>query len=147
MKALIQRVAMGSVSIDGKITGKIGRGYVVLLGVKDGDTKENARFLANKTVNLRIFPDENQLMNHSIQDINGEILIISQFTLYADTRKGNRPGFSNAAKPELAKQLYELYVDSLRAELGGHRIATGSFGAMMSVTIVNDGPVTIELVS
>ncbi|OVE74761.1 D-tyrosyl-tRNA(Tyr) deacylase [bacterium E08(2017)] len=145
MKALIQRVSRGQVTIDGKVNGAIGPGFVVLLGVKEGDTEDNARFLANKTVNLRIFSDENSNMNLSIQDNNGEILVVSQFTLYADTRKGNRPSFSKAGKPELAEKLYELYVDCLRAELGSERIATGSFGAMMEVEIINDGPVTIEL--
>ncbi len=145
MKALVQRVTKGSVTIDGSVTGKIGPGFVVLIGVKYGDTEENARFLANKTVNLRVFHDENKLMNRSIQDINGEILVISQFTLYADTQKGNRPSFAKAGKPELAEKLYDLYIEAITAELGASRVATGSFGAMMKVAIINDGPVTIEL--
>lgn len=145
MKALIQRVLKGSVTIDGETVGKIGPGHVVLLGVKEGDTEENARFLAHKTLNLRVFADDKQLMNRSIVDINGEILVISQFTLYADTRKGNRPGFSKAAKPEFAEKLYETYVDSLRSELGDSMVVTGRFGAMMQVEILNDGPVTVEL--
>ena len=145
MKALIQRVSKGAVTTDGEVKGAITQGYVVLLGVREGDTEENARQLAHKTINLRIFPDGDKLMNLSIQDINGEILVISQFTLYADTRKGNRPSFSKAGDPARAEKLYELYVSALRDELGNTRVATGSFGAMMSVEIVNDGPVTIEL--
>ncbi len=145
MKAIIQRAARGSVTIDGETVGSIGQGYVVLLGVREGDTGEGARALACKTVNLRIFADDAGKMNRSIRDVNGEILVISQFTLYADTRKGNRPSFIRAAAPELAELLYELYVEALRSELGADRVQTGRFAAMMQVEIVNDGPVTIEL--
>jgi D-tyrosyl-tRNA(Tyr) deacylase len=145
MKAIIQRVTRGNVTVDGDTIGSIGPGYVVLLGVREGDTEEAARALACKTVALRIFTDEAGKMNRSIQAIEGEILVISQFTLYADTRKGNRPSFIRAAAPELAEQLYELYVAALRAELGRTRVQTGRFGAMMQVELVNDGPVTIEL--
>lgn len=145
MKAIIQRAARGSVTVDGETIGEIGPGYVILLGVREGDTEEGARALACKTVNLRIFADEAGKMNRSIQDIGGSILVISQFTLYADTRKGNRPSFIRAAAPEPAESLYELYTDSLRAELGPDRVQTGRFGAMMQVEIINDGPVTIEL--
>jgi D-tyrosyl-tRNA(Tyr) deacylase len=145
MKIIIQRVSQGSVSINRRITGKIGPGYVVLLGVKDGDTEKDAHFLAKKTVNLRVFSDDDGLMNQSIQDINGEILVVSQFTLYADTRKGNRPSFSKAAKPEIAETLYESYVSELRSKLGESRVATGEFGAMMNVELINEGPVTIEI--
>ncbi len=145
MKAIIQRVARGSVSVDGEVIGAIDRGYVILLGVREGDTDEAARTLARKTVTLRVFADDAGKMNRSIQDIGGSILVISQFTLYADTRKGNRPSFVRAAAPDRAEQLYELYTECLRAELGAGRIATGRFGAMMQVHIVNDGPVTIEL--
>jgi D-tyrosyl-tRNA(Tyr) deacylase len=147
MKALIQRVSRGSVTIDDEVTGRIGRGYVVLLGVSNGDSEEDARYLAHRTVNLRIFPDTEERMNLSIQDIEGEILIISQFTLCADTKKGNRPGFANAAPPEIAQKLYNVYVDAIRLELGDSRVSTGVFRAMMSVEIINDGPVTIELSS
>jgi D-tyrosyl-tRNA(Tyr) deacylase len=125
--------------------GLIGPGYVVLLGVRNGDTGAAAHFLAQKTVNLRIFPDEQQKMNRSIQDIAGEVLVISQFTLYADTRKGNRPGFVDAAPPELAERLYGEYVQALRRALGDNRVATGTFRASMLVEILNDGPVTVEL--
>ena len=145
MKALIQRVLRGRVTVAGEITGQIGRGYVVLLGVSKGDLEEGALHLAQKTVNLRIFPDSEDRMNLSILDIEGEILVISQFTLCADTRKGNRPGFASAAPPEIAEKLYNVYVDAIRRELGDARVATGVFRAMMSVEIINDGPVTIEL--
>lgn len=145
MKALIQRVLKGSVTVEGETVGAVGRGFVVLLGVRHGDTAEDARFLAQKTANLRIFADPEQKMNLSIRDVNGGILVISQFTLYADTRKGNRPSFIGAAPPDLAKALYETYLDALRKDLGEGRIASGVFGAMMTVEIVNDGPVTIEL--
>ncbi|MFC1498207.1 D-aminoacyl-tRNA deacylase [Verrucomicrobiota bacterium] len=147
MKALIQRVKRGSVSVDSQITGKIDKGFVVLLGVKEGDKEEDALHLAHKTVNLRVFPDEQSKMNLSIQDINGEILVISQFTLYADTRKGNRPSFAKAAPPELAESLYNTYIDSLARAIGKDRVAAGVFGAMMTVEIINDGPVTVELTS
>jgi D-aminoacyl-tRNA deacylase len=147
MKALIQRVQRGSVTIDGQVVGKIGRGYVVLLGVKAGDTEEHALYIANKTVNLRIFPDANEKMNLSIEDVAGAILVISQFTLYADTRKGNRPSFIQAAPPELAEKLYNTYVAALRRALGDARVATGTFRASMLVEIMNDGPVTVELES
>lgn len=145
MKALVQRVSRGSVTTGGVTTGEVGRGYVVLLGVREGDTEDNARQLANKTLNLRIFPDGNQLMNRSIIDVGGEILVISQFTLYADTRKGNRPSFAKAGDPDAAKRLYDIYVEALKAGMGKKPVATGVFGAMMSVEIINDGPVTIEL--
>ena len=145
MKALIQRVKCGSVTIDGSVKGEIKQGYVVLLGVKTGDREEDARKLAQKTVSLRIFSDENDRMNLSIIDVSGEILVISQFTLYADTRKGNRPSFIRSGNPELAKQLYEEYISSLRSELTEARVQTGIFGASMEVKIINDGPVTIEL--
>lgn len=145
MKALIQRVQRGSVTVDGNTVGAIGAGYVVLVGIREGDTETDARSLADKTLNLRIFPDENDRMNRSVRDINGDILVVSQFTLYADTRKGNRPSFVRAANPELAEHLYETYVTALRADIGNKRVATGRFRAMMTVEIINDGPVTIEL--
>lgn len=145
MKALVQRVSRGSVTIDGKTTGSIGRGFVVLLGVKIGDTEEDARQLAHKTVNLRVFADQNDKMNLSIHEIGGEILAVSQFTLYADTKKGNRPSFIEAAQPDVAEKLYNLYVESLRSALGESSVSTGIFRASMAVELVNDGPVTIEL--
>ena len=145
MKAIVQRVRQGSVTVDGQVVGQIGRGYVVLLGVKHGDTPENARYLAHRTVGLRIFPDAQDKMNLAVQDVDGQILVVSQFTLYADTQKGNRPSFIRAAPPALAEQLYGVYVDALRAALGHDKVATGTFRASMLVEILNDGPVTIEL--
>jgi len=145
MKAVIQRVARGSVTIDGEVSGRIERGYVVLLGVRTGDTVDDARYLAQRTVNLRIFPDVQARMNRSIVDIEGAVLVISQFTLYADTRKGNRPSFIRAGDPEVAEALYEEYVAALRRELGDERVQTGRFAASMEVEIINAGPVTIEL--
>jgi len=147
MKALIQRVIQGRVLVDGKLTGEIGSGFVVFLGVKQGDTENDAKYLAEKTVALRIFPDENDRMNRSIIEANGSVLVISQFTLHADTRKGNRPSFIMAASAEDAKRLYEFYIDSLKRILGNDRIAAGVFQAKMQVQIFNDGPVTIELKS
>jgi len=138
-------VAHGRVTVDGAETGSIGRGFVVLLGVTHGDTEENARYLAHKTVSLRVFPDEQERMDLSVEDVGGEILVISQFTLYADTKKGNRPSFVRAAEPGLAEVLYNVYVDALKRALGERRVATGSFGAGMLVDIANDGPVTVEL--
>ena len=147
MKALIQRVQRGSVTVEGREIGAIGRGYVVLLGVKQGDTAEDAGYLAEKTAALRIFPDEQLRMNRAIMEIGGSILVISQFTLHADTRKGNRPSFILAASAEQANALYEEYVAGLRRILGAERVVTGQFQAMMTVEIINDGPVTIELKS
>jgi len=147
MKALIQRVQRGSVSVAGREIGAIGRGYVVLLGVKQGDAAEDAGYLAAKTAALRIFPDEQLRMNRAITETGGSVLVISQFTLHADTRKGNRPGFALAAPAEQAKALYEEYVAALRRSLGAARVVTGQFQAMMTVEIINDGPVTIELKS
>jgi D-tyrosyl-tRNA(Tyr) deacylase len=145
MKALVQRVARGCVTVDGQPVGRIGQGFVVLLGVRTGDGEAEARHLAQKTANLRVFEDAAGKMNLSVQDIEGEILVVSQFTLYADTRKGNRPSFIEAAPPELAQAMYGVYVDTLRRILGERRVATGVFRATMSVELVNDGPVTVEL--
>ena len=145
MKALIQRVKRGRVTISESVVGKIEKGYVILLGVRTGDTIEHAHTLARKTVNLRIFADANDRMNLSIKDIDGEILVISQFTLYADTRKGNRPSFIKSGDPQLANNLYQEYIAALREEIGNQKIQTGVFGASMEVEIINDGPVTIEL--
>lgn len=145
MKALIQRVSRGAVRIDGSCVGEVGRGFVVLLGVRAEDTETDARTLAQKTASLRVFPDADGKMNLSLQDIAGGVLVISQFTLYADTRKGNRPSFIGAGPPALAEHLYQVFIDALRAGLGPERVATGRFGASMQVELVNDGPVTIEL--
>jgi D-tyrosyl-tRNA(Tyr) deacylase len=145
MKALIQRVARAGVTADKKVAGQIGPGLVVLIGVRDGDSLDDARHLAEKTANLRIFPDENDRMNLSVRDTGGEALVVPQFTLYADTRKGNRPSFVRAAPPAVAEELYNHYTAFLRDMLGKQRVATGVFKAMMKVELVNDGPVTIEL--
>lgn len=147
MKALIQRVKRGSVTVEGRTIGAIGRGYVVFLGVRQGDTEADAMYLADKTAALRIFPDDQGRMNRAIMEVGGSILVISQFTLHADTRKGNRPSFIQAAPAEQAKALYETYLASLRQILGDARVATGQFQALMTVEIINDGPVTIELKS
>ncbi len=141
MRAVVQRVSSGSVSIDGKVVGKIDEGLVILLGVRNGDTEADVKFLADKCVNLRIFTDENGKFNLSALDVKGELLAVSQFTLYGNTRKGRRPSFIEAAPPEISEPLYEKFVDYLRES--GLKVATGEFGAMMLVEINNDGPVTI----
>ena len=143
MIAVIQRVSSAQVSVDDKIAGQCGKGLMVLLGVAAGDTEEDARLLAAKMVKLRIFCDENGKMNLSILDIGGEMLIVSQFTLLADTSHGNRPSFLGAGSPEHANQLYEYFVTLVRAE--GIPTQTGRFGADMDVALVNDGPVTLIL--
>ncbi len=145
MRALLQRVSSGSVSIDGQITGCIKAGLVILIGVGKDDGQSDVDYLVRKTANLRIFADEKGKMNLSIKDIAGEALVISQFTLYADTSRGNRPGFESAASPDLAKQLYLQYINGLIKE--GIKVATGTFAASMLVNIDNDGPVTIMLES
>jgi len=144
MKVVVQRVSEGSVSIpEKKYQAAIKTGLVVLLGIKTGDTGEDALFLADKCCSLRIFQDENDKMNLSIKDIGGEILIISQFTLYGDAQKGNRPGFTDAAKPDEAVPLYEKFIKRVKENIGAEKVKTGIFGAMMLVKIFNDGPVTI----
>ncbi len=147
MKAWIQRVRRGQVSVAGEVVGEIGPGLLVLLGVKKGDTEADAQYLADKTVALRIFADEQDRMNRSVIDVGGSVLAVSQFTLHADTSRGNRPSFTLAAPAEEAKRLYEHHIACLRASLGPERVATGRFQAMMLVEIVNDGPVSIELKS
>lgn len=144
MRVLIQRVTSGKVTIKNNIVGQIGKGYVILLGVKEGDGEKEADFLAEKTVNLRVMSDKEDKMNLSIKDIDGEILVVSQFTLYADTKGGRRPSFITAAKPETANKLYLHYVNQLK-KLGVKNVQTGEFGAYMMVEIINDGPVTILL--
>lgn len=141
LRALVQRVTKGSVSVKGQIVGQIGKGLVILLGVRKGDTEEDAKFLAEKCTNLRIFSDHIGNLNLSALDIGGEILVISQFTLYGDTRKGRRPSFIEAAPPEISEPLYKKFVSYLNNS--GLKIKEGIFGAMMGVEIHNDGPVTI----
>lgn len=143
MRLLIQRVSKASVKVEGKCVGKINKGFLVFLGITHGDTKDNVDYLVNKLYNLRVFEDENEKMNLSIKDINGEILIVSQFTLYADTSHGNRPSFINAAKPDEANELYEYFIE--KAKQTGLKIEAGIFGADMKVELLNDGPVTILL--
>ena len=145
MKALVQRVAEASVEVDGQMVSQIGPGLLVLLGVRHEDRQEDVSWLARKLPALRIFMDENGQMNKSVSDIGGSILVISQFTLYADTRKGNRPSFMAAARPEIANPLYEELVRQLRAQLGAARVGAGVFGANMKIRLLNDGPVTVEL--
>ena len=142
MKAVIQRVKYASVKVDGEIIGAIDNGFLVFLGVSETDTKEDAEILARKTASLRIFQDDEGKMNKSLLDLSYGALVISQFTLLADTKKGNRPSFIHAAKPELAIPLYELFVDELK-KTGVTEVAHGEFGADMKVELLNDGPVTI----
>ena len=141
MRLVIQRVLESSVSIDGEVTGKIGPGYMVLCGVEVGDTNDDLQYCVKKTLGLRVFEDENGKMNRSIQDVGGQILAISQFTLHGDARRGNRPSFITAARPELAVPMYDAYCKALR-EAGIH-VETGVFQADMKVSLINDGPVTI----
>ncbi|MCB0466338.1 MAG: D-tyrosyl-tRNA(Tyr) deacylase [Aequorivita sp.] len=142
MRALIQRVKKASVTIEGKIFSEINQGLLILLGIETEDTQEDINWLAQKIARLRIFSDENDAMNLSVQDINGDCLVVSQFTLHANTKKGNRPSFINAAKPEIAIPLYEKFIFQLETETT-KKVQTGSFGAMMDVALINDGPVTI----
>jgi len=145
MKALVQRVSRASVSVDGKIVGKIGPGLVVFLGVAQGDSKEDASYLANKVANLRIFADEASKFALSALETRGDILVVSQFTLLADSRKGRRPSFTEAAPPDLAEELYNFFVEQVRST--GLKVETGLFQEHMLVEIYNDGPVTISLES
>jgi D-tyrosyl-tRNA(Tyr) deacylase len=142
MRAVLQRVSEASVTVDGALKGSIQKGLLVLLGIEDADTKEEVTWLSKKIIQMRIFGDDAGLMNLSVQDIDGEILIISQFTLHAATRKGNRPSFIKAARPEKAIPLYEQMITQLQTDLG-KGVATGTFGADMKVSLINDGPVTI----
>lgn len=144
MRAVIQRVSEASCKVDGNVTGQIGIGFMVLLGVEDADTDEDMQWLAQKITGLRVFGDENGLMNKALADIGGEILLISQFTLFAQTKKGNRPSFIRAARPDKAIPMYEQMIKTLEI-ITGKKIATGIFGADMKVSLVNDGPVTITI--
>ena len=145
MKAWLQRVTEASVDIDGERVAEIGVGYLVLLGVTHTDTERDADAMAGRIVNLRVFEDDAGRMNRSIVDAGGSVIVVSQFTLYADTEHGRRPGFSNAARPELAEPLYERVVSRLRELLGADRVGTGRFGADMKVRLLNDGPCSFEL--
>ena len=143
MRAILQRVAHAEVCVDGQTVGSCGRGFLILLGVGPSDTTAEADMLLNKIVKLRVFTDENDKMNLSVQDIDGELLVVSQFTLYADCRHGNRPSFTDAAPPEQADRLYRYFAE--RASETVRHVGTGQFGASMQVSLLNDGPVTILL--
>ena len=143
MKFVVQRVSKAQVDVDEKTIGKIDRGFLVLIGVTHNDTKEIADYLIKKLIGLRIFRDENDKMNLSLNDVNGELLLVSQFTLYADCSSGYRPSFTEAAKPEVASELYEYIISQCKTKV--NKVETGIFGAHMEVSLVNDGPVTIIL--
>ena len=145
MRAVVQRVSSSKVTVDGEVTGEINKGLLVLLGVTHEDTSKDVDYIIDKVLNLRIFEDENEKMNLSLKDVGGELLVVSQFTLYGDCRKGRRPSFSTAARPELATKLYEEFIEKSRKE--GIVTQTGQFGAHMMVDLTNDGPVTILLES
>lgn len=143
MRVVLQRVARARVTVDGRVVGEIGRGLLLLAGFTDGDTEETLRWMADKVVGLRVFTDAEGKMNLSVEEVGGAVLVVSQFTLYGDARKGRRPSFVEAARPEVAVPLYERFVELLRAT--GRPVETGEFGAMMQVELVNDGPVTLVL--
>ena len=143
MKLLVQRVSSAQVDVDSKTVGKINNGFLVLIGVTHTNTREIADYLVKKLCNLRVFKDENSKMNLSIKDVDGELLIVSQFTLYADCQHGNRPSFVNSAKPDMANELYKYFVEKCKREV--EKVETGIFGADMKVSLLNDGPVTIML--
>ena len=145
MRAVVQRVSSSKVTVDGEVTGEINKGLLVLLGVTHEDTSKDVDYIIDKVLNLRIFEDENEKMNLSLKDVGGELLVVSQFTLYGDCRKGRRPSFSSAARPEVATKLYEEFIEKARKE--GTVTKTGQFGAHMMVDLTNDGPVTILLES
>ncbi len=142
MKAVIQRVSQSSVTINNSIVAQIQQGLLVLIGIEDADNQEDIKWLSSKIVGLRIFPDHNNVMNLSLKDIDGDLIVVSQFTLHAATKKGNRPSYIKASKPEIAIPLYESFVHQMEIELG-KKIQTGQFGADMKVSLINDGPVTI----
>ena len=143
MRALIQRVSSANVTIEGALYSQIEKGLVILLGIKTSDTESDGKYLADKCAAMRIFEDNEEKMNLSVKDVNGSVLVVSQFTLYGDTRKGNRPSFIEAAPPQIAEPLYEKFIEQLRSLLGPEKVATGMFRAMMDVALVNDGPVTV----
>ena len=142
MRVVIQKVTQASVSIENQIVASIDKGLLMLVGIEDGDTNEDIAWLSSKIVNLRVFDDDNGVMNLSVKEVEGEVLIVSQFTLYASTKKGNRPSYIKAARPEVAIPIYEAFIKQVESLLG-KRVPTGQFGAMMQVSLCNDGPVTI----
>ncbi len=143
MRVVLQRVSRAKVTVEGRVTGEIGRGLLLLAGFTDGDTDDALAWMADRITGLRIFPDDEGKMNRSVQEVDGGLLVVSQFTLYGDTRKGRRPSFIEAARPEVAIPLYERFLQMLRDT--GRPVQTGEFGAMMDVELVNDGPVTLIL--
>lgn len=145
MRTVVQRVSSASVTVDGNVIGKINKGFLVLLGIKSTDTKQDVDYMVKKVINLRIFRDENNKMNLSLKDVNGELLIVSQFTLYGDASGGNRPSFIEAAKPDIAIPLYEYFISECKKQI--NVVQTGEFGADMKVELLNDGPVTIIMES
>ena len=147
MKAWLQRVSEASVTIDGEKVAEIGKGYLVLLGVTHGDTEKAADYIAERIAVVRLFEDDAGRMNRSLEETGGSVIVVSQFTLYADTSRGRRPGFSAAAPGEVARPLYERVVAALRERLGPERVGTGRFGADMKVALINDGPVSVELLA
>lgn len=145
MRTVVQRVSSASVTVDGNVIGKINKGFLVLLGIKSTDTKQDVDYMVKKVINLRIFRDENDKMNLSLKDVNGELLIVSQFTLYGDASGGNRPSFIEAGKPDIAIPLYEYFISECKKQIS--LVQTGKFGADMKVELLNDGPVTIIMES
>ena len=145
MRTVVQRVSSASVTVDGNVIGKINKGFLVLLGIKSTDTKQDVDYMVKKVINLRIFRDENDKMNLSLKDVNGELLIVSQFTLYGDASRGNRPSFIEAGKPDIAIPLYEYFISECKKQISV--VQTGKFGADMKVELLNDGPVTIIMES
>lgn len=145
MRTVVQRVSYASVTVDGNVIGKINKGFLVLLGIKSTDTKQDVDYMVKKVINLRIFRDENDKMNLSLKDVNGELLIVSQFTLYGDASGGNRPSFIEAGKPDIAIPLYEYFISECKKQI--NIVQTGKFGADMKVELLNDGPVTIIMES
>lgn len=144
MKTVIQRVSSASVTIDSKVVADIQKGLLVLVGIEDADNQEDINWLTAKIANIRIFEDENQVMNLSVKDVDGDVIVVSQFTLHANTKKGNRPSYIKASKPDVAIPLYENFVQQLEKEMG-KKVQTGIFGADMKVSLLNDGPVTIVI--
>jgi D-tyrosyl-tRNA(Tyr) deacylase len=147
MRALIQRVTGASVMVDGSVYASIGTGLLIFLGITHGDSTGDVEYLARRCCDLRIFEDGNGKMNRSVRDVEGAVLVVSQFTLYGDTRKGNRPSFVDAAPPEISEPLYNSFVEEMLSLLGQEKVKTGQFRAMMSVQLVNDGPVTVTVES
>ena len=144
MRTVIQRVSQARVTVNGEVTGSIGMGMLLLVGIEEVDGDDDIEWLSGKIVNLRIFSDDNGVMNRSVKEVNGELLVVSQFTLHASIRKGNRPSYSKAARPDMAKPVYEAVIQSIESGLE-QKVSTGQFGAYMELTIVNDGPVTIYI--